>query len=139
MVARVGADCLSTPPEVVRLPGYRLAFNMRASKGGVYANLLTPGDGVLGVVYWCSPAMLQRLDAFEQGYDRAWVEVIDRQGATRPAVVYFAKPALSLAPGRPSEQYLAKILTGARDQGLPDDYVRGIAALACEVHCGEAT
>jgi len=130
MVERVGAGCLETPPEVARLPDYRLVFNMRGDDGAVFANIATPGDGVYGVIYRCSSAVLARLDEFESGYDRVWMQVIDRVGLARSAVAYVAHARPTGETGLPSEPYVRRILTGARQQGLPEEYIRRIESLA---------
>src|SRR5947208_4766736 len=81
MIARTGVIAHPQfPPRIVRLETYRLVFQSLESGGPAYANILTPGDGVLGVLYRCSPANLERLDRFEQGYDRQPIKVSPLQG-----------------------------------------------------------
>ena len=46
------------------------------------------------------------------------------------AVTYVAKPE-SLGPeGRPNDGYLGTILNGAREHGLPEEYIKSIEELA---------
>jgi len=117
-------------PRVVRLAGYRLTFNMLAENGYVYANIERAGTGVIGVIYRCGPETLNRLDDFEAGYDRLKLTVVDDLGASIEATAYIAKPERIAADGKPSDEYLKRILRGAREHGLPDDYINSIMAIA---------
>jgi gamma-glutamylcyclotransferase len=117
-------------PRIARLPDYRLVFNMRGDDGQVFANLMRPGNGVLGVVYYCSPETLQTMDAYEKGYERRQVRVELANDAELNAVTYFAETARIGNCSRPSAEYLQKILRGARQHGLPDAYIRKIETMA---------
>lgn len=139
MLARTGSIRTGDrQPRRARLPNYRVAFNMQGGDGQVYANIVPKaelaasesGSGVLGVIYWCGPAALEKLDVFENGYDRLEVRVIDANGDEQAAVAYLARPERVTAEGRPSAAYLQKIVTGAREQGLPEEYIRAIEARA---------
>jgi gamma-glutamylcyclotransferase len=125
---RQGADA----PKVARLDNFRLVFNMHGGDGDgqVFANIMPPGEAVLGVVYRCSPEALKALDAYEEGYERGHVQVVLENGEKRDAVTYFAKPAHVSNCARPSAEYLQRILDGARQHGLPDEYIRGLEARA---------
>jgi gamma-glutamylcyclotransferase len=123
---RQGAD----RPRVARLDNYRVVFNMHGGDGQVYANIMSPGDGVLGVVYCCTPETLRKLDAYEEGYERRHVEVVLENGDKLEAVTYFAKPAHVGDCSQPSADYLQRILAGARQHGLPEAYIRGLEARA---------
>jgi gamma-glutamylcyclotransferase len=118
------------PPRLVRLPNYRLAFNLDGGDGEVYANIITPGNGVLGVIYRCNAAALAKLDVYEAGYDRLEVTVVDEQGYSLPAIAYIAQAANVSAERRPAAEYLQNILTGARAHSLPLDYIREIESRA---------
>ena len=117
-------------PCVARLPGYRLVFNMQGDDGLVYANIIQPGDGVIGVLYRCSAAALASLDAYEEGYGRRPVLVTLEGGATREAMAYVARPECTANGGVPSPEYLGIIIRGARRHGLPEAYIRSIEAQA---------
>ena len=129
MVERVGRSCIDVPPQVVRLPNYRFAFNVRGEGDIVYANLETLGPGVWGVIYRCDDAALTSLDRFEKGYHRTQVEVFDGRQQPALAFVYLAKPECITHDGRVSDQYLQRILTGARQHALPEEYICQIEAL----------
>lgn len=120
--------------DVACLPGYRLAFNKRGGNGEVYANIVPDADAeVWGVIYRCSPEAMDELDRCEgvEGghYTREPVEVITESGNTVLAVAYVAGPDHICEDGRPSDRYLSLILDGARQHGLPKEYVRRIQML----------
>lgn len=117
-------------PRIAHLPNYKLVFNMDGGDGQVYANIATPGAGVLGVIYRCGPAALAKLDVYETGYDRLDVTVTDEQGNSLPAIAYIAQPANVTTARQPNQRYLQTILTGAREHGLPEEYVRQVEMIA---------
>ena len=111
-----------------RLPGYQLGFTRysRAEKGGVADIVAEPGASVWGVLYEIDPSCLGALDEYEgapHAYRRGTVRVIDEAGIDHEAIAYIANKTGDFAPSR---QYLAQIARGAREHGLPDDYVRAI-------------
>lgn len=131
MIERIGAD---GPAErgsrIARLANHRLVFQRLESAGAAFANILCPGDGVLGVVYRCSPAALEKLDRYERGYERQPVVVTDEQGQALAAIAYVVKSAQRASFGRPSDEYLELIISGARHHGLPEQYIDNIVAIA---------
>ncbi len=111
-----------------RLPDYRLAFTRYSTrrKGGVADIVPQPGAEVWGALYDVDEAGMAALDEFEgapRAYRRETVLVIDDAGAERAAVAYVANQTGQFAPSR---QYLSIIANGARDHGLPEEYVRAI-------------
>lgn len=118
------------PPRVARLENYQLVFEHLGGSGPAYANVLPGGEGVLGVIYRCSEADLERLDQYERGYDRQLVTVTDRQGESITAIVYVMRPHPATRAGRPNAEYLQRIVEGARHHGLPEDYIADIVARA---------
>jgi gamma-glutamylcyclotransferase len=120
-------------PRVARLPDHRLVFNMQGEDGQVYANVEPLGEGVIGVIYRCSPAALDKLDAYECGYERQRILVTDEGGITLEAVAYIARADRIASAGTPSAEYLERIVRGARQHGLPETYIREIAVNA---RCG---
>jgi gamma-glutamylcyclotransferase len=131
MVARTGPIRTGDEqPRIARLPNYRFAFNMRGDDGQIYANIVTPGGGVIGVAYRCGPEALEKLDRCERGYERQELAVIDDRGVELRAVAYIAWPERVTAEGRPSAAYLQKIVTGACQHGLPEEYLRTLEATA---------
>ncbi|HEX4607701.1 MAG TPA: gamma-glutamylcyclotransferase family protein [Urbifossiella sp.] len=127
-------------PRRVYLPGYRLAFDMSDGGGRAFANIVRPGSGVLGVLYRCDPQALGSLDGFEVGYQRTRVEVRDEAGTAHEAIAYIARPGHTTVTDRPTTEYLRRIVLGARGHGLPEPYIRSIAAasgLSGELEAGE--
>jgi cation transport regulator ChaC len=117
-----------------RLPGYRFAFNKRAAHGGVYANIVADAtQEVWGVIYLCNRAAMDEMDRREGvaggHYERRVVQVIDDAGENVEAVTYLAGASFVCEDGKPSAEYLQKIVTGGRHHGLPEEYVRGIEKL----------
>src|SRR5260370_41907347 len=78
-------------PRLVRLPDHRLVFNMQAEDGQVFANVERPGEGVIGVIYRCTPAGLDKLDVYECGYERRRGLVTDEGGVTLGAGTSFPR------------------------------------------------
>jgi gamma-glutamylcyclotransferase len=117
-------------PRIARLANHRLAFQQIDNAGPAYANIVCPGEGVLGVVYRCSPEDLDRLDRYERGYERQPITVIDRSGEELAAVVYVISAAQAANTGRPSAEYLKRIVTGARQHGLPEEYIDNLVTIA---------
>ena len=114
-----GADRL----RIARLAGYRLVFQEMDGETPAYANILSPGEGVLGVVYHCSAAALDALDIYEHCYARQAVTVVDEQGEVIQAIAYIVRSDVETKFGPPSPEYLQKILTGAQQHGLPAKYI----------------
>jgi gamma-glutamylcyclotransferase len=118
-----------------RLKGYRFAFNKRGDSGQIYANIV-PDDtaDVWGVVYLCNPVAIRSMDEYEGvasgNYERIHVAVEKDAGETVEALTYVAGKDFTCEPGKPSAEYLGKIISGARHHGLPEEYVRRIEALA---------
>ena len=133
MVARTGLPRSSDErPRIARLPNYRLVFNMRGDDGRIYANVMVsePHDLVRGVLYRCAPADMKVLDDYEAGYERRQVTVADEIGREYAATVYVGLPECTVEPGQPTTRYRDIILTGAREFGLPNEYLERIERLA---------
>jgi gamma-glutamylcyclotransferase (GGCT)/AIG2-like uncharacterized protein YtfP len=114
-----------------RLADYRLAFTRysRAEKGGVADIVAEPGASVWGVLYEIDESSFRELDQYEgapRAYRRETMPVIDEGGSEREAVVYVANKTGDFAPSR---AYLAQITRGAREHGLPEDYVQDVEAV----------
>lgn len=115
---------------VARLQGYKLAFHGHSQRwdGAEETVIVAPGERVFGVVYELSHSALDRLDAW-QGvrldgsgrYFHSPAEVIGLDGKVYPVLIY-RKDILGEAR-LPSTEYLASILTGAEEHGLPPAYI----------------
>jgi gamma-glutamylcyclotransferase len=118
-----------------RLMGYRFAFNKRGSSGQIYANIVPDETTeVWGVVYLCNPNAIRGMDQYEGvasgHYERIPVTVAMDTGEAAQAITYVAGEDFICEPGKPSDEYLGKIISGARHHALPEEYVRMIEALA---------
>jgi len=119
-------------PRVAVLQGYRFAFTTRSTDGRIYANVMvgSPDDVVRGVLYRCGPEGMKVLDVYEAGYERRQVTVTDELGRNYAATVYVGLPECTVEPGRPTTRYRDIILLGAREFGLPCEYLQWIEQLA---------
>jgi gamma-glutamylcyclotransferase len=120
---------------LARLKNYRFAFNKRGADHETYANVMpASGEVVWGVVYLCNPQAMAELDEYEGvatgDYRRESVAVETADGQQLTAVVYIAGDDFLIDRGRPTAAYLQRILTGAKEHGLPAEYIRRIEALA---------
>ena len=120
---------------IARLLGYRFAFNKRGKDAGqVYANVMNDEEAVTwGVIYRCRPAAIELLDRHEGvrigHYRRTTMAVLVGEEEVE-AVVYVAEPKYIVEDSKPSDDYLGRILAGARLHELPDEYVRRIETIA---------
>jgi len=118
-----------------RLPGYAFAFNKRGRNGQVYANIVANSKSeVWGVVYLCNPEAMRAMDQYEGvasgHYKRIPVRVVQDTGEETDAITYIAGADYVCEPGKPSREYLERIVSGAKHHGLPDEYVERIKELA---------
>ncbi len=77
----------------------------------------------MGVLYRLTHNALDRMDLHEQGYRRERVHVRIQNGELTEAVTYIAHPANVVDGGSPSVEYLRTIVRGARQHGLPEEYI----------------
>lgn len=131
MIQRVGSiGDPEQPPRIARLANHRLVFQHLEDAGPAFANIVCPGPGVIGVVYYCNPLELEKLDRYESGYQRLPLEVTDETGEVLAAEGYIIKPATGVGYGNPSPEYLKRIIDGAAGHGLPASYIKSIVAAA---------
>ena len=120
---RLGTACLT---------GHALRFHKESAKdhSGKCNAFRTgdPNDRVWGALYRLSDGQLRALDEMEgPGYRRVRLTVaFGRQ--TVQATLYIAKP--DVKPGlRPLSSYKGWVLAGARELGLPSDYIDAIESV----------
>jgi len=95
---------------------------------------IVPAAGALvhGVLYRMEARerpLLDRAEGLGVGYRHARVQVSLADGGEREALCY---RALQIAAGlRPYDWYLRHLLCGAREHGLPADYIAELAAVPC--------
>ncbi|MES1923950.1 gamma-glutamylcyclotransferase family protein [Salinisphaera sp. T31B1] len=115
------------------LTHHQLHFHLRGSDGSGKCNVLHTGqadDIVHGVLFELDAARLTRLHAAE-GPPYAFLEldVGTAEGPCR-AAIYRGKPAYLDDTLVPYDWYCAFVVGGAREHGLPADYVETLAAVA---------
>lgn len=119
------------------LDHHRLCFDLPIGPGerGV-ANLAdVAGARTWGVIYRLSAAacdFLDRTEGVDRGlYRRMSIDVVVDDGTRIPAFAYVGE---GRDPRRkPSARYLNLLLAGARELGLPDDYLAWLAAFPLAV------
>lgn len=110
------------------LPGYRLVFNKNLGNGLTAANIIPDvHSAVWGVIYLCSPEAFKEMDRYEGigggHYEHDSVEVITDTGERFKALTYVAGEDFVVQGGSPRKDYLERILKGAREHKLPEDYI----------------
>jgi len=113
-----------------RLPGYRLAFDAWSNRrGGLVADVLpSPGSEVWGVLWQVTEEHAEALDRYEGvahgQYRRQSVRIEAANGETVEAFAYvICDPG---EDGPTTDAYQAILLEGAREHGLPPDWVKAI-------------
>lgn len=133
--ARTGSIRKALP---CRLKEFRLAFNKRCSNGNVAANLVAePTEVVWGVAYLCHSHALREMDGWEGGYNRAIVTVETTGGEALEAITYLANADHVCDESAPKDDYLNRILDGARHHRLPLDYICSIEMRAGRHQCDD--
>ncbi len=115
-----------------RLKGHRLCFHKQSDDGSAKSDALTtnkPSDVVWGVVFEINQAEKAQLDAAEglsHGYNGATVTVLDEEGRGHEVFIYVADPDYINSELTPYSWYKRFVLEGARQHGLPPEYIRMI-------------
>jgi len=111
--------------KAARLAGFRFVYDgFSVTWDGAVGNIVkSETEGVWGALYEITERDRLTLDAFEgypRSYDHRDVEVKDRNGNTCRALTYYRT---GRALGKPHPDYERIVIDGARQCGLPDDYV----------------
>jgi len=116
---------------IASLSGFTLRWHKRSSEGGKLAPLRTghPDDVVWGVVYDVDGHAWQQIDEAQRGagYREERVTVVGPQGAELDASVYVARAEMIDDSIRPMRSYRDPIVSAARANGLPAEYVDELA------------
>jgi gamma-glutamylcyclotransferase len=109
------------------LKGWRLVFNKKSEDGSAKANIEeSPVDSVLGVIYEIDESEKKRLDGKEGKYEPIIVSVTLENGSTEDAVTYKSDYETG---GPPYEWYLKLIIGGAKEHGLPEEYIKTLESI----------
>lgn len=115
-----------------RLRGYRFVYDgFSATWDGAVGNIVTSAtESVWGALYEITERDRLTLDAFEgypRSYERREVEVEDRDGGVHVAMTY-CRTGRTL--GKPHPDYERIVIDGAKQCGLPDEYVDAFLRVA---------
>lgn len=107
------------------LKGFRFVYDgFSVTWDGAVANIVkSEAETVWGALYEVTTRDRVTLDAFEgypRDYDHRDVEVKDRDGNVLRAMTYFRT---GRATGKPHPDYERIVIDGAKECGLPDDYI----------------
>src|SRR5262245_4855668 len=110
------------------LHGYRLCFDIPVGPGErAVANLRNEAEArTCGVLYLLTPEAADHLDRTEgvhRGYYQRLSVIVLADGG-EPIAAFAYQSAVSREGRKPSARYLGLLLEGAREHGLPPDYVR---------------
>lgn len=130
LAARLRARCGSSRRVgVTEAVGFDIDFDKIGQDGSGKATLVAaPGHSVPGVLYELDADDLGVLDQIEgvgRGCDRIALDLDGQQ-----ALAYIAPPAFRDPVMRPFDWYLALVLAGAAEAGLPAQWIRLLAAQA---------
>ncbi len=115
---------------IAKLDGYDLVFCGQSPNWEMKgtANLSRLKNGyVWGALFEASEDCLKKLDVFEhvpKRRKREAVVVKDMNGTEHTAIVYILKTDLEI--NQPSKAYFNRVIEGAKQIGLPDDYINNI-------------
>lgn len=107
------------------LEGFRFVYDgFSVTWDGAVANIVkSERDHVWGALYEITERDRLTLDAFEgypRSYDHRDVDVKDREGHVYRAMTYFRT---GRALGQPNPDYERIVIDGAKECGLPDEYI----------------
>lgn len=114
-----------------RLQDHRIAFTHPSRRwgGGAADVIAAPGHEVWGLVWDLSGDDLERLDGYELGYRRCWLEVVDDGGRAHRVISY---SVVDKGDHRPTREYLGKMLRWGAHWELPDAYLEQLRGVATE-------
>jgi hypothetical protein len=121
---------------VARLPGHSLMWHKIGRDGSAKCDVLEtrqPEDMVWGVLFEIAASerpLLDQAEGLGRGYGHKTVEVLADDGAVAAGVYYATDIDRTLLP---FDWYLAFVLEGAQEHGLPADYVQKIESVAATV------
>lgn len=127
---------------VATLPGHALRFHKTGQDGSAKCDAFATAnanDAVIGVLFELDSVHKATLDRYEglgAGYDDKRVVVRTPDGELHAAVTYAATQIDTTLT--PYDWYVAHVLRGAREHGLPADYLARIAAVTTRADADRA-
>ena len=135
LVARV-STARAVAVGVVR--DYRLDFAKVSVDGSGKGDMVaSPGDEVWGVLYEFDASQKADLDRHEGPHYQAQEIVVSTTDGDQAAWAYMAEPHRRDPSKVPYDWYLALIIAGARQGGLPESYIQTLEATPFHVHGDE--
>lgn len=120
--------------EVASLGSYELKFHKISKKDGSakcdIQKTNNPDQEVVGVVYEIDAVekpLLDRKEGLHDGYEQRHVRVITAAGEELEAFAYFA--TMTDDTLKPYHWYKEHVLRGARENNLPECYIKGIESI----------
>ena len=118
-----------------RLPGWRFAFNVRSRDGSAKANALRSGkhdDCLHGVIYELDETGKATLDGYEDVGGAYRIEHATALTERGPLEVYLytGNESYYVEGLAPYNWYLGFILAGARQHGLPEQFIASLQSVA---------
>lgn len=120
------------PVQRARLVNFHIEFRRYSTdlQGGISTIIEAPGETVWGILFSIPVPEIEALDVLEDIplglYQRDGFLVLAEDGSWQTAQLYrVVKPE---GPFTPAKSYLDFMLEGAREHGLPGDYIDGIEA-----------
>lgn len=112
--------------------GYRLVFNKRGADDSAKCNIeaAEEKESVHGVVWRMNAADKPALDAAEGPNYYTWWYQLAMGDRNLPVFTYVARPGAIAKGLRPYDWYLAFLVAGAREHGLPPDYLETLSRVA---------
>lgn len=111
------------------LPGYLMSFNKFSRDGSAKCSIQQHAESsTLGVIFkipYDQRYTLDRIEGQGYGYTATEVEVLTQSGKVIPAFTYVGTDLRDDL--KPYEWYKHHVLTGAREHGLSDTYIKSIA------------
>jgi gamma-glutamylcyclotransferase (GGCT)/AIG2-like uncharacterized protein YtfP len=137
MASRVMTARIATARRVgiAELVGYRISFHLPSQRWGHRAAGIEPdpAGSVWGVLWEIDDASWDVLDEYERAYVRTMVEVTEHTTdgtVVRPVATYLVREDRAAPDDEPpAPEYLAAMLAGARETGLPGAYVDRLRSL----------
>lgn len=122
-------------PAVLR--GYKLVFDVESRFwGGRVADLLEDKDGVVhGVLFEIPPLALnavQKKEGVPTGLSTEIAVKVEADGKTHDAKAYVARPEKRTEEGPPSGRLIGYLVEGAKERGLPEEWVTKLEALQAQ-------
>jgi len=118
---------------VATLATHKLEFHKAGNDGSGKCDATATGsahDTVIGVVFDISRSekpLLDRKEGLGYGYEEKIVALTSTEGTTMEAATYYATHIDSTL--KPYHWYKKHVMTGARENGLPEPYIRTISSI----------